>query len=129
MNHRKEERKMKRGKNNKAHLGANLLRKINNAETIVISSLGQPVRASGKTMHVANRLFVLKTMKRYIYVTKVKRLDPKVIKAMDGILKLIMSEYSYGENVYHEEPTVENALIPEEHKEKLNDKTNTTENA
>lgn len=111
MNHKKE-RKMKRGKNNKAHLGANLLRKINNAETVVISSLGQPVRASGKTMHVANNLFVLKTMKKYIYVTKVKRLD--------GILELIMSEYSYGENVYHEEPTIENALIPEEHKEALN---------
>lgn len=120
---------MKRGKNNKAHLGANLLRKINNAETVVISSLGEPVRASGKTMHVANNLFVLKTMKKYIYITKVKRLDPKVIKAMDGILKLIMSEYSYGENVYHEEPTIENALIPEEHKEKLNEQTNTTENA
>jgi hypothetical protein len=120
MNHRKEERKMKRGKNNKARLGANLLRKVHNAETVIIGSLGQPVRASGKTMHVANNLFVLKTMKRYIYVTKVKRLDPKVIKAMDGILKLIMSEYSYGENVYHEEPTIENALIPEEHKEKLN---------
>lgn len=122
---------MKRGKNNKAHLGANLLRKINNAETVVIASLGEPVRASGKTMHVANNLFVLKTMKKYIYVTKVKRLDPKVIKAMDGILKLIMSKYSYGANVYHEEPTVENALIPEEHKEKLNDtsKTNITENA
>ncbi len=111
---------MKRGKNNKAHLGANLLRKINNAETVVISSLGEPVRASGKTMHVANNLFVLKTMKKYIYVTKVKQLDPKVIKAMDGILKLIMSEYSYGENVYHEEPTIENALIPEEHKEAVN---------
>lgn len=67
MNHRKEERKMKRGKNNKAHLGANLLRKVHNAETVIISSLGEPVRASGKTMHVANRLFVLKTMKRYIY--------------------------------------------------------------
>lgn len=124
---------MKRGKNNKAHLGGNLLRKINNAETVVIASLGEPVRASGKTMHVANNLFVLKTMKKYIYVTKVKRLDPKVIKAMDGILKLIMSEYSYGANVYHEEPTVENALIPEEHKEKLNDtsktKTNSTTNA
>ena len=111
---------MKRGKNNKARLGANLLRKINNAEMAVIKSLGKPVRASGKTLHVANNLFVLKTMKKYIYVTKVKRLDPKVIKAMDGILKLIMTEYSYGENIYHEEPTVENALIPEEHKEKLN---------
>ncbi len=111
---------MKRGKNNKARLGANLLRKVNNTETVVISSLGEPVRASGKIMHVANRLFVLKTMKKYIYVTKVKQLDPKVIKAMDGILKLIMSEYSYGENIYHEEPTVENALIPEEHKEALN---------
>lgn len=106
---------MKRGKNNKARLGANLLRKVNNG-------LGEPVRASGKTMHVAINLFVLKTMKKYIYITKVKRLDPKVIKAMDGILKLIMSEYSYGENVYHEE-----------HKEKLNEtdqtETNTTENA
>ena len=113
---------MKRGKNNKAHLGANLLRKINNAETVVIASLVEPVRASGKTMHVANNLFVLKTMKKYIYVTKVKRLDPKIIKAMDGILKLIMSEYSYGANVYHEE-----------HTEKLNEasktKTNTTEYA
>lgn len=120
---------MKRGKNNKARLGANLLRKVRNAETVILGSLGEPVRTSGKTMHVANNLFVLKTMKKYIYVTKVKRLDPKVIKAMDGILKLIMSEYSYGENVYHEEPTVENALIPEEHKEKLNDQTNSTENA
>lgn len=108
---------MKRGKNNKAHLGANLLRKVRNAETVILGSLGEPVRASGKTMHVANNLFVLKTMKKYIYVTKVKRLDPKVIKAMDGILKLIMTNYAYGENVYHEE------------EEKLNDQTNSTENA
>lgn len=113
---------MKRGKNNKARLGANLLRKVNNGLSVILGSLGEPVRASGKTMHIANNLFVLKTMKKYIYITKVKRLDPKVIKAMDGILKLIMSEYSYGENVYHEE-----------HKEKLNEtdqtETNTTENA
>lgn len=120
---------MKRGKNNKAHLGVNLLRQVREAEDIVIASLGEPVRASGKTMYVANNLYILKIIKKYVYKTKVRKLDPNLIHAYGGIITLMISGYYQGKNVYHEEPTIENALIPEEHKEKLNDQTNSTENA
>lgn len=120
---------MKRGKNNKAKLGANLLRKILVAETTIVKSMPQPIRAAGKTAPGFKKLVMLNAMRHYIHNTKVKDLDPKIIKGFSNLIKLIMTEYSYGENVYHEEPTIENALIPEEHKEKLNDQTNSTENA
>lgn len=122
---------MKRGKNNKARLGANLLRKIKNAELLIVNSIPQPVRGSGKTPPEVRNLVVLNSMRCYVLKTKVKNLDPKIINGFSNVVKLIMTipMYSYGENIYHEEPTIENALIPEEHKEKLNDKTNTTENA
>lgn len=120
---------MKRGKNNKARLGANLIRKIVVAETTIVNTLPQPVRASGKSMPQIRYLVMLNSMRCYVLKTKVKNLDPKVIKGFLNIIKLIMTNYSYGKNVYHEEPTIENTLISEEHKEKLNDQTNTTENA
>lgn len=109
---------MKRGKNNKARLGANLLRKIVVAETTIVNTLPQPVRAAGKQAPGVKNLIVLNTMRTYILKTKTKDLDPKIIKGFSNIVKLIMTEYSYGQNVYHEEPTIENALISEEHKEK-----------
>lgn len=120
---------MKRGKNNKARLGANLLRKIVVAETTIVNTLPQPVRAAGKTAPGVKNLIVLNAMRTYVLKTKTKDLDPKILKGFSNIVKLIMGNYSYGQNVYHEEPTIENALNPEEHKEKLNDQTNSTENA
>lgn len=120
---------MKRGKNNKARLGANLLRKILVAETTIVKTIPQPIRAAGKTAPGFKKLVMLNAMRSYIHKTKVKDLDPKIIKGFSNLVKLIMTEYSYGQNVYHEEPTIENALIPEKHKEKLNDQTNSTENA
>ena len=108
---------MKRGKNNKAILGANLLRKILVAETTIVKSMPQPIRAAGKTTPEFNNLVVLNAMRTYIHKTKVKDLDPKIIKGFSNIVKLIMTKYSYGQNIYHEE------------KEKLNDQTNSTENA
>lgn len=108
---------MKRGKNNKARLGANLLRKVLVAETTIVKNMPQPVRAAGKAAPAFKNLVVLNSIRNYIHTTKVKDLDPKVIKGFSNIIKLIMTNYSYGENVYHEE------------KEKLNDQTNTTENA
>lgn len=120
---------MKRGKNNKARLGTNLLRKVRDAEAVIVASVPKPFRASGKSMPQIRHLVVLNNMRCYVLKTRVKNLDPKVIKGFSGIIKLIMTNYSYGENIYHEEPTIENALIPEEHKEKLNDQTNSTENA
>lgn len=108
---------MKRGKNNKARLGANLLRKVLVAETTIVKNMPQPIRAAGKTVPAFKNLVVLNSMRDYIHTTKVKDLDPKVIKGFSNIVKLIMTNYSYGENVYHEE------------EEKLNDQTNSTENA
>lgn len=108
---------MKRGKNNKARLGANLLRKVRDAEAVIAASIPTPFRASGKSIPQIRHLVILNNMRCYILKTKVKNLDPKVIKGFLNIIKLIMTNYAYGENVYHEE------------KEKLNDQTNSTENA
>lgn len=108
---------MKRGKNNKARLGANLLRKVKNAEAVIVASIPKPFRASGKTMPQIRHLVVLNNMRCYVLKTRVKNLDPKIIKGFSNIIKLIMTNYAYGENVYHEEG------------EKLNDQTNSTENA
>lgn len=108
---------MKRGKSNKARLGANLLRKVLVAEIAVANNMPQPVRGSGKTAPEFKKLIMLNAMRTYIYKTKVKDLDPKIIKGFSNLIKLIMTEYSYGENIYHEE------------EEKLNDQTNSTENA
>lgn len=120
---------MKRGKNNKARLGANLLRKIVVAETTIVNTLPQPVRAAGKQAPGVKNLIVLNAMRTYVLKTKTKNLDPRILKGFSNIVKLIMGNYSYGRNIYHEEPSIKNALIPEEHKEKLNDQTNSTENA
>lgn len=108
---------MKRGKNNKARLGANLLRKVRDAEAVIVASVPKPFRASGKSLPQIRHLVMLNNMRCYVLKAKVKNLNPKVIKGLLGITKLIMANYSYGENVYHEE------------KEKLNDQTNSTENA
>ncbi len=108
---------MKRGKNNKARLGANLLRKVLVAETTIVNNMPQPVRVAGKTTPEFHNLVALNTMRTYIHTTKVKDLDPKIIKGFSNLVKLIMTNYSYGQNIYHEE------------EEKLNDQTNSTENA
>lgn len=108
---------MKRGKNNKARLGANLLRKVEDAEAVIVANIPKPFRASGKSMPQIRHLVILNGMRCYILKTKVKNLDPKVIKGFLNIIKLIMTNYTYGENVYHEE------------KENLNGQTNSTENA
>lgn len=108
---------MKRGKNNKARLGANLLRKVKDSEAVIVASVPKPSRASGKSMPQIRHLVMLNNMRCYVLKAKVKNLDPKVIKGYTNIIKLIMANYSYGENVYHEE------------EEKLNDQTNSTENA
>lgn len=111
---------MKRGKHNKAKLGAELLHKVRNAEGVVLANVPKPFRASGKTNSIFMKLWVLNKMRYYILKTKVKNLNPKIILGYSDVIKLIMSGYSYGQNMYHEEPSVENALIPEEDKEKLN---------
>jgi len=108
---------MKRGKNNKARLGANLLRKVKDAEAVIVASIPKPFRASGKSMPEIRHLIMLNSMRCYVLKTKVKNLNPKIIKGFSNIINLIMTNYAYGENVYHEE------------EEKLNDQTNTTENA
>lgn len=107
---------MKRGKNNKARLGANLLRKVKYTEAIIVASIPKPFRASGKSMPEIRHLVMLNNMRCYVLKTKVKNLNPKIIKGFSNIIKLIMSNYSYGENIYHEE------------EEKLNDQNNSTEN-
>ena len=94
---------MKRGKNNKAHLGANLLRQIREAEGIILGELPNPTRGSGKTLFVADNLYVLRLVKKYIYKTKVKKLDLDLIRAFGGIVHNITSGYPHGQNVYHEE--------------------------
>ena len=111
---------MKRGKHNKAKLGVTLLNKIRTAEAVVLANTPKQVRASGKSNPIFMKLWVLNKMRFYILKTKVKNLKPKIILGYSDVIKLIMSGYSYGQNTYHEEPSVENALIPEEHKEKLN---------
>lgn len=108
---------MKRGRNNKARLGTNLLRKVKDAEAVIVASIPKPFRASGKSMPEIRHLVILNSMRCYVLKTKVKNLNPKIIKGFSNIIKLIMTNYSYGENIYHEE------------KEKLNDQTNSTENA
>lgn len=114
---------MKRGKNNKAKLGANLLRKVRSAEDVILANTPKPVRGSGKTIRIAATLISLNAMRVYVLKTKTKNLNPKTIRAFSNIIKLIMSEYAYGQNVYHEEPSVDNALIPKEHKEELENET------
>lgn len=108
---------MKRGKSNKAKLGANLLRKVLVAEITVANNMPQPVRGSGKTAPEFTNLLVLNAIRTYIHKTKVKNLDPKIIKGFSNLITLIMRNPAYGKNVYHEE------------KEKINDQTNSTENA
>ena len=114
---------MKRGKNNKAKLGADLLRKVRNAEDVIVANAPKPVRVSGKTLRITTTLISLNAMRVYVLKTKVKNLNPKIIRGFYNIIKLIMREYSYGQNVYHEEPSVDNAFIPEEHKEELENET------
>lgn len=110
---------MKRGKNNKAKLGVTLLNKIRIAEGVVLANVPKPVRGSGKTLRFTATLISLNAIRVYILKTKVKNLNPKIIRDFSNIIKLIMSEYSYGQNIYHEAPSVDNAFIPENHKEKL----------
>ena len=110
---------MKRGKNNKAKLGVTLLNKIRTAEAVVLANIPKPFRASGKSTSIFMKLWVLNKIRFYILKTKIKNLNPKIIRGFSDIIKLIMSEYSYSQNIYHEAPSVDNAFIPENHKEKL----------
>lgn len=55
------------------------------------------------TTLLIRHLVMLNSMRCYVLKTKVKNLDPKVIKGFSNIVKLIMTNYAYGENVYHEE--------------------------
>lgn len=114
---------MKRGKNNKARLGANLLRKVRNAEDVIVANTPKPVRGSGKTLRITTTLISLNAMRVYVLKTKVKNLNPKIIRGFYNIIKLIMSEYSYGQNIYHEEPSIDNAFIPKDHREELENET------
>ena len=70
----------------------------------------------------ADNLSVLIHTKNYLYKTPIKRLDKGYIYAWQRLVQLVAGSYSYGKNIYHEEPSIENALIPKEHKEKLNGK-------
>lgn len=110
---------MKRWKNNKAKLGVTLLSKVKIAESLVLANTPKPFRASGKSTNITMKLWILNKIRCYILKTKVKNLNPKIIRGFSNIIKLIMSEYSYGQNIYHEAPSVDNAFIPENHKEKL----------
>lgn len=114
---------MKRGKNNKAKLGVTLLNKIRTAEAVIVANIPKPVRGSGKTLRITTTLISLNAMRVYVLKTKVKNLNPKIIRSFYNIIKLIMSEYSYGQNVYHDAPSIDNAFIPEEEKEKLKNET------
>lgn len=114
---------MKRGKNNKAKLGVSLLSKVKTAEAIVLANTPKPVRASGKLTPIFMKLWVLNKMRFYILKTKVKNLNPKIILGYSDVIKLIMSGYSYGQNTYHEELSVDNAFIPEAHKEEIQNET------
>ena len=110
---------MKRGKNNKAKLGVILLNKVKIAESVILANIPKPFRASGKSTNIFMKLWALNRMRRYILRTKVKNLNPEIILGYSDVIKLIMSGYSYGQNTYHEEPTVENVFIPEENKEEI----------
>lgn len=114
---------MKRGKNNKAKLGVILLNKIRIAEGVVLANAQKPFRASCKPKSIFMKLWVLNKMRYYILKTKVKNLNPKIIRGFYNIIKLIMSEYSYGQNIYHEESSIDNAFIPKEHREELENET------
>lgn len=105
---------MKRGKNNKAKLGADLLRKISEAENIILQNI------SGNILKSYRDLKFVRDVRKYVYRNRIKNFDIDYIRALSRLVGLISSEYPYGQNIYHEEPTVENALIPEEHKEVLN---------
>ena len=108
---------MKRGKNNKARLGADLLRQISEAENTILQNISSNMLKSYRDLKF------VKGIKKYIYRNRIKNFDIDYIRALSRLVGLISSEYHYGQNIYHEEPTVENVLIPEEHKEKLKNET------
>ena len=108
---------MKRGKNNKAKLGADLLRKISEAENTILQNISSNMLKSYRDLK-----FVI-GIKKYIYRTRIKNFDIDYIRALSRLVGLISGEYAYGQNVYHEEPSIDNAFIPEEHKEKLKNET------
>ena len=79
---------MKRGKNNKDRLGANLLRKVKNSEAVIVASVPKPFRASGKSLPQIRHLVMLNSMRCYVLKTKVKNLNPKIIKDSRTLLNL-----------------------------------------
>lgn len=108
---------MKRGKNNKAKLGAELLRQISEAENIILQNISDNIIKSYRDLKF------LRSIRNYIYRTRIKDFDRAYIRALSRLVGLISSEYSYDQNVYHEEPSIDNAFIPEEEKEKLKNET------
>lgn len=108
---------MKRGKHNKAKLGADLLRQISEAENIILRNISDNIIKSYRDLKF------LRSIRNYIYRTRIKDFDRAYIIALSRLVGLISSEYSYGQNVYHEEPSIDNAFIPEEEKEKLKNET------
>lgn len=108
---------MKRGKNNKAKLGAELLRQISEAENIILQNISDNILKSYRDLKF------VRNVRKYIYRTRIKDFDRAYIMALLRLIGLISNEYSYGQNIYHEEPSIDNALIPEEEKEKLKNET------
>lgn len=108
---------MKRGKNNKAKLGADLLRQIKESEKVILQNISDNIIKSYRDLKF------LRSIRNYIYRTRVKNFDLVYIRALTRLVSLISSEYPYEQNVYYEEPSVDNILIPEEEKEKLKNET------
>jgi hypothetical protein len=108
---------MKRGKNNKAKFGTTLLRQISEAENIILQNISDNILKSYRDLKF------VRDVRKYIYRTRIKNFDINYIRALSKLVGLISSEYPYGQNVYHDAPSIDNAFIPEEHKEELENET------
>lgn len=104
---------MKRGKNNKAKLGATLLRQISEAENIILQNISDNILKSYRDLKF------VRDFRKYVYRNRIKNFDIDYIRAISRLVGFISSEYTYGQNVYHDAPSIDNAFIPEDHKEKL----------
>lgn len=83
---------MKRGKNNKAKLGAGLLRKVRNAEDVIVANTPKPVRGSGKTLRITATLISLNAMRVYVLKTKVK--NTKMSRISNGYIRYLYDALS-----------------------------------
>lgn len=108
---------MKRGKNNKAKLGATLLRQISEAENIILQNISDNILKSYRDLKF------VRDVRKYVYRTRIKNFDIDYIRALSRLVGLISSEYPYGQNIYHEESSIDNAFIPKEHREELENET------